>query len=384
MRVQTDFSDYQYETPALKNKYSNYSLGEENELYACKLLIVDDVEINILVLVEALRNYSNISVSLDSKLAIESLSYSLPDIILLDLFMPNISGFDVCNYIKSNTVTKNIPIIFITSERDPLSLNKAFELGAVDYIKKPFDTLEVNARLKTHLKLKIAEDRLKDQNAILEYKVAERTRKLEEKNIEITEIKRETVSRLCLAAELRDTDTGSHIKRIQAYSELIALKCGMSAEDAEQLGLASSMHDLGKIGIPDHILLKSGKLTPEEFEAMKLHTVIGAKALADGQSELLRVAHRVALHHHERWDGQGYPHGLSGENIPLEARIVGLVDVFDALLSKRPYKDPFPLDKVISIIQSESGKHFDPNIIEIFLSSLEEILKLKESFPYEQ
>jgi putative two-component system response regulator len=384
MRVQTDFSDYQYETPALKNKYSNYSLGEENELYACKILIVDDVEINILVLVEALRSYSNISVSLDSKLAIESLSYSLPDIILLDLFMPNISGFDVCNYIKSNQVTKNIPIIFITSERDPLSLNKAFELGAVDYIKKPFDTLEVNARLKTHLKLKIAEDRLKDQNAILEYKVAERTRKLEEKNIEITEIKRETVSRLCLAAELRDTDTGSHIKRIQAYSELIALKCGMSAEDAEQLGLASSMHDLGKIGIPDHILLKSGKLTPEEFEAMKLHTVIGAKALADGQSELLRVAHRVALHHHERWDGQGYPHGLSGENIPLEARIVGLVDVFDALLSKRPYKDPFPLDKVISIIQSESGKHFDPNIIEIFLSSLEEILKLKESFPYEQ
>ncbi len=384
MGIQTVSSDYKYEKPTLKNKYSNYSLGEENELYACKILIVDDVEINILVLVEALRNYSNISVSLDSKLAIESLSYSLPDIILLDLFMPNISGFDVCNYIKSNTVTKNIPIIFITSERDPLSLNKAFEIGAVDYIKKPFDTLEVNARLKTHLKLKIAEDRLKDQNAILEHKVAERTRKLEEKNIEITEVKRETVSRLCLAAELRDTDTGSHIKRIQAYSELIALKCGMSAEDAEQLGLASSMHDLGKIGIPDHILLKSGKLTPEEFEAMKLHTVIGAKALADGQSELLRVAHRVALHHHERWDGQGYPHGLSGENIPLEARIVGLVDVFDALLSKRPYKDPFPLDKVISIIQSESGKHFDPNIIEIFLSSLEEILKLKESFPYEQ
>ncbi len=384
MGIQTVSSDYKYEKPTLKNKYSNYSLGEENELYACKILIVDDVEINILVLVEALRNYSNISVSLDSKLAIESLSYSLPDIILLDLFMPNISGFDVCNYIKSNQVTKNIPIIFITSERDPLSLNKAFELGAVDYIKKPFDTLEVNARLKTHLKLKIAEDRLKDQNAILEHKVAERTRKLEEKNIEITEVKRETVSRLCLAAELRDTDTGSHIKRIQAYSELIALKCGMSAEDAEQLGLASSMHDLGKIGIPDHILLKSGKLTPEEFEAMKLHTVIGAKALADGQSELLRVAHRVALHHHERWDGQGYPHGLSGENIPLEARIVGLVDVFDALLSKRPYKDPFPLDKVISIIQSESGKHFDPNIIEIFLSSLEEILKLKESFPYEQ
>ena len=383
MQFQTILSDFKYAAPSLINKYSKYSAGEEKELYACKILIIDDVEINSLVLVEALKNYSNISVSLDSKLAIESLSHSLPDIILLDIFMPNINGFDVCNYIKNNPSTKNIPIIFITSARDPLSLNKAFELGAVDYIKKPFDTLEVNARLKTHLKLKIAEDRLKDQNAILEYKVAERTRKLEEKNIEITEVKRETVSRLCLATELRDTDTGSHIKRIQAYSELIALKCGMPAEDAEQLGLASSMHDLGKIGIPDHILLKPGKLTPEEFEVMKLHTVIGAKALADGQSDLLRVAHRVALHHHERWDGQGYPHGLSGENIPIEARIVGLVDVFDALLSKRPYKNPLPLDKVISIIQSESGKHFDPNIIEIFLSSLEEILKLKESFSYE-
>jgi putative two-component system response regulator len=383
MQVQTLPSDHKHEIIALKNKYHNYSLSEENELYKYKILIVDDVEINILVLVEALRNYSHISVSLDSKLAIESLSHSLPDIILLDLFMPNINGFDVCNYVKNNHVTKNIPIIFITSEKDPLSLNKAFELGAVDYITKPFDILEVNARLKTHLKLKIAENRLKDQNAILEYKVAERTKRLEEKNIELTEVKRETISRLCLAAELRDTDTGSHIKRIQAYSELIALKCGMSTENAEQLGLASSMHDLGKIGIPDHILLKSGKLTPEEFEAMKLHTVIGAKALADGQSDLLRVAYRVALYHHERWDGQGYPHGLSGENIPLEARIVGLVDVFDALLSKRPYKDPFPLDKVIEIIQSERGKHFDPNIIDFFLSHLDEILKLKESFSYE-
>lgn len=383
MKFQTFSSDHKYEISSLKNIYPNHFLSEENELYKCKILIVDDVEINILVLVEALKNYSHISVSLDSKLAIESLSHSLPDIILLDLFMPNISGFDVCHYVKNTPETKNIPIIFITFEKDPLSLNKAFELGAVDYITKPFNILEVNARLKTHLKLKIAENRLKDQNTILEYKVTERTKRLEEKNIELTEVKRETILRLCLAAELRDTDTGSHIKRIQAYSELIALKCGMSAENAEQLGLASSMHDLGKIGIPDHILLKSGKLTPEEFEAMKLHTVIGAKTLADGQSDLLRVAYRVALYHHERWDGQGYPHGLSGENIPLEARIVGLVDVFDALLSKRPYKDPFPLDKVIEIIQNEKGKHFDPNIIEIFLSSLEEILKLKEAFSYE-
>lgn len=364
------------------NQYNN-SVCADDEFYNCNILIVDDEEINILVLLEALRNYSKISVSLNSELAIKSLSHFIPDIILLDLFMPNMSGFDVCNYIKNNQETKDIPIIFITSEKDPTSLNKAFELGAVDYIKKPFDTNEVNARLKTHLKLRIAEMTLRNQNAILEIKVAERTKKLQEKNIEINAVNRETISRLCLAAELRDTDTGSHIKRIQAYSELIALKCGMSAEDSEQLGLASSMHDLGKIGIPDHILLKSGKLTPEEFETMKMHTVIGAKALAEGQSDLLRVAHAVALHHHERWDGQGYPHGLSGENIPLEARIVGLVDVFDALLSKRPYKEAFSLGKVISIITIEKEKHFDPTIVDIFFASLQEIIRIKESLPYE-
>ena len=262
-------------------------------------------------------------------------------------------------------------------------LSKAFELGAVDYIKKPFDPIEVNARVKTHLKLKIAERKLKGHNFNLEIKVAERTRKLQEKNLEIEAVKRETIFSLCLAAELRDTDTGNHINRIQAYTELIARKCGMSEEEAEQLGLASTMHDLGKIGIPDHILLKPGKLSPLEFELMKQHTTIGAKALANSDSELLKVAHTVALSHHERWDGNGYPFKLGGMNIPLEARIVGLVDVFDALISSRPYKKAFPVDKAISIITEEKGKHFDPKLVDIFMSSLDEILAIKDMFSYE-
>ena len=293
------------------------------------------------------------------------------------------SGFDICSYIKENPETSDIPIIFITSENDSVSLSKAFEIGAVDYIKKPFDPIEVNARLKTHLKLKIAEKKLKEQNSNLELKVAERTKRLEEKNVELQNVKRETIFRLCLAAELRDSDTGNHIKRIQAYTELIALKYGMSPEEAEQLALASSMHDLGKIGIPDHILLKPGKLSPDEFEIMKQHAVIGAKALADGDSDLLRVAHLVALSHHERWNGQGYPYGLFGTSIPIEARIVGLVDVFDALLSRRPYKQSFSVDEAVSIIISEKGKHFDPQLVEIFVSSLDEILVIKEMFSYE-
>ncbi|MBE1426045.1 putative two-component system response regulator [Desulfomicrobium macestii] len=355
----------------------------DEELDECRILIVDDFEINILVLIEALKSYSKISVSQDSKIAFDSLSYSLPDIVLLDLFMPDMNGFEICKYIKNNEQTSDIPIIFITSEHDPLSLSKAFELGAVDYIKKPFDTIEVNARLRTHLKLKIAERKLKEHNANLEIKVAERTKKLEEKNIELNEVKRETIFRLCLAAEMRDVDTGNHINRIQAYTEVIALKCGMSREEAEQLSLASSMHDLGKIGIPDHILLKPGKLTPEESEIMKQHTVIGARALADGKSDLLRVAHRVALSHHERWDGKGYPQGLRGVNIPIEARIVGLVDVFDALISRRAYKHAFTVDDAIMIILSEKGNHFDPKLVDIFIASLNEIMAIKDMFSYE-
>lgn len=355
----------------------------DEELGNSKILIVDDVEINILVLIESLRSYSKISVSIDSKIAFESLSYVTPDIILLDISMPDMTGFDLCKYIKNNDDTKDIPIIFITSEHDPLSLNRAFELGAVDYIKKPFDTIEVNARLKTHLKLRIAEQKLKEHNANLEIKVAERTRKLQEKNVELQDVKRETIFRLCLAAELRDSDTGNHIKRIQAYTEMIALKWGMSGEEAEQLGLASSMHDLGKIGIPDHILLKPGRLLPEEFEIMKQHTVIGAKTLAEGKSELLRAGHLVALSHHERWDGQGYPHGLQGHGIPIEARIVGLVDAFDAMLSRRPYKEPFSVEKAVSIIVGEKGRHFDPHLVDIFVSSLDEILTVKDMFSYE-
>lgn len=379
--MQYKYSIDEYSEFNMNSQVQNDQIDEE--LNDCRILIVDDYEINLLILIEALKSYSKISVSQDSKIAFDSLSYALPDIILLDISMPYMNGLDVCKYIKNSKYTNDIPVVFITSEHDPLTLNKAFELGAVDYIKKPFDIIEVNARIKTHLKLKIAERKLKEYNTSLEAKVAERTKKLEEKNIELNEVKRETIFRLCLAAELRDVDTGNHIKRIQAYTELIALKCGMSQEDAVQLGLASSMHDLGKIGISDHILLKPGKLTPEEFETMKQHTVIGARALADGKSDLLRVAHIVALSHHERWDGKGYPQGLRGANIPIEARIVGLVDVFDALLSRRSYKDSFSVDDAVSIIISEKGKHFDSKLVDVFIASLDEILVIKNLFSYE-
>jgi putative two-component system response regulator len=341
-----------------------------------KLLIIDDDRFNILILIEALTNYPKISVCMDSSIALESVFHCMPDLILLDIFMPHFDGFEVCRIIKSNPSTKDIPIIFITSDSDPLTLFKAFQFGAVDFVKKPFSMYEVQARVQTHLRLKIAEEYLKEQNAELESKVAHRTRRLQEKNLEIEHAQRETISRLSLAADMRDTDTGSHIRRIQAYSRLLAIKSGMSEDVADQLGLASSMHDLGKIGIPDHILLKPGKLTVDEFHVMKMHTIIGANALEGSHSALLRVAHAVALNHHERWDGTGYPKGLREKEIPFEARIVGLVDAFDAMTSRRPYKDPLSPEQALSIIQSERGRHFDPLLVDLFTSSFDEVLEI--------
>jgi putative two-component system response regulator len=343
------------------------------------ILIIDDDPFNILILLEALSEYRKISVSTDSAIAIESVAHCVPDLILLDVFMPRFNGFEVCKQIKDNPATKDIPIIFITSDSDPRTLFKAFQFGAIDFVRKPFSMFEVQARVQTHLRLKLAEENLKEQNAMLETRVEQRTRKLQEKNLEIASAQRETISRLSLAADMRDTDTGCHIRRIQAYSRLLGAKAGMAQEEADRLGLASSMHDLGKIGIPDHILLKPGKLTAEEFEIMKTHTVIGANALAGSHSALLRVAHAVALNHHERWDGTGYPQGLREEEIPLEARIVGLVDAFDAMTTKRPYKEAFSPEHALSIIQGERGRHFDPHLVDLFTSVFDDVLEIISS-----
>jgi len=359
---------------------SNFDLLSLSNNEKSTILIVDDVSINIDVLAFCLGDTYRISASQDSTIALQSLKYVKPNLILLDLFMPELNGFDFCKYVKADEDTQNIPIVFITSASEASSLSKAFSLGAVDYITKPIAPLEVQARIKTHLNLKAAEEALRNQNQILEHKVLIRTRKIQEKQEEIEEVQKEAILRLCLAAELRDKETGMHIRRIQEYSALLAKKCGLPDEQVGLLFLASAMHDLGKIGIPDSILLKPGKLTEDEWVIMKTHTLIGAQGLANSRFKLIQLAETVAYYHHERWDGKGYPCGLKGEDIPIEARIVSVVDSFDAMLSTRPYKKPMPLPEVLEIIRSASGQAYDPAIVAVFLENIEEFQAIGLTF----
>jgi putative two-component system response regulator len=239
---------------------------------------------------------------------------------------------------------------------------RGFELGAVDYITKPVSPPVVRARVKTHLNLY-------DQNKALEHLVLERTKALNQSRLEI-------IRRLGLAAEYKDNETGMHVIRMSYYCKVMAAAIGMSDEEAELILNASPMHDIGKIGIPDNILSKPGKLDAQERAIMEQHTQIGARIIGEHNTPLLDMARTVALTHHEKWDGTGYPRGIKGENIPLVGRIVAVADVFDALVSKRPYKKAWPAERAVAVIKEESGKHFDPEVVKVFLANLDEIIKL--------
>ena len=371
-RAGTDFSPTQTDAFRFESL-----LSEEGRK---TILIVDDVGTNIDVLAYCLGEDYRISAAQDSHVALDSLQEVKPNLILLDLFMPEIDGFEFCKTVKSDADNQDIPIVFITSASDAATLSKAFGLGAVDYIIKPISPLEVQARVRTHLMLKAAEEALRQQNQILEKKVQRRTAKIQEKQREIQEVQHEAILRLCLAAELRDKETGLHIRRIQEYSALLGRKCGLDEEHCGLLFLASAMHDLGKIGIPDSILLKPGKLTPEEWEIMKTHTQIGAQGLANSRFRLIQLAETIAHYHHERWDGSGYPCALKGEDIPIEARIVSVVDSFDAMLSVRPYKRAMPLEEVLDIIREGRGTHFDPGIVDVFMENIAEFKEVAAAF----
>lgn len=326
----------------------------------CKILVVDDIKTNLDVLIQTLGDEYVLAVAMDGKKAINYAVNNFPDLILLDIMMPEMDGFEVCQKLKENPTTRGIPVIFITAVNASPEKTKGFTLGAVDYITKPFDTLEVKARVKTHLNLKLHQEALKNHNIILEEKVKERTKELVETKIEILE-------RLGLAAEHRDLETGQHIKRMSEYCRLLGKSMGLARVDYNNIALASTMHDLGKIGIPDSILSKQGKLTEEEMETMKTHPEIGAKILSGSKSTLLKVAETICLTHHERWNGTGYPKGLKEEEIPLAGRIACICDVFDALISERPYKTAWPMEKALEEIQSESGTYFDPRLVTLFV-----------------
>lgn len=348
----------------------------------CTILVVDDTEENIDILVDALGDDYELIVATDGTSALELMKSEKPDLILLDIMMPGLSGYEVCYRLKKDPKTEDIPIIFLTAISDIQSKTKAFEAGAVDYIIKPFDVSEVKARVQTHLSLQLAKMELSSQNDVLEEKVSERTN-------ELFLTQETTIEAMAFISEYRDPETGGHIKRTKNYVRSLAEKMQrlpkyqdqLSDEMISQLYNSAPLHDIGKVGIRDEILLKQGKLTKEEFDEMKTHAMIGFSALKLaslrlGNNSFLKYAMELARHHHERWDGTGYPDGLSGEGIPLSARIMAVADVYDALISARTYKPAFPHEKSISIIKEERGTHLDPTIVDIFLADSEEFRKI--------
>lgn len=325
-----------------------------------KILVVDDALDNHLILKTILENHYDLIYAERCKQALSLARFEKPDLILLDVIMPGMDGFETCRKLKADYLTRAIPVIFVTSLGEVKDEALGFEVGGVDYITKPVNPSLVRARVKTHLALY-------DQNRELKRMVEEATKEIKETQVVVIE-------RLGRAAEYRDNETGKHVIRMSLYSRILAIALGMSPEDAETLKLAAPMHDIGKIRIPDNILKRKGGLDHDEMEMMRAHARFGAEIIGTHHSELLKMARTVAMSHHEKWDGTGYPDGLSGEDIPLVSRIVAIADVFDALTSKRPYKEAWPIERAIDYIESRAGAHFDPTITPLLRTELDKIM----------
>jgi putative two-component system response regulator len=330
-----------------------------------RILIVDDQEANTRLLEGILRwaGYTMVTSTTDSREVLSIFTSFRPDLLLLDLMMPHKSGFEVMEHLKPLILTADyLPILVLTADATPEVKRQALAAGAMDFLTKPFDTAEVLLRINNLLKTRMLHLQLCEQNHILDDKVRERTLRLEESQLEILE-------RLAAAAEYRDDATGKHTKRVGQISGMIAYVLQLPAAEVELIRQAAPLHDVGKIGIPDSILLKPGKLTCDEFDMMKTHTTIGARMLANGRSALIQMAECIALSHHERWDGTGYPGRIKGEEIPLVGRIVTLADVFDALTHERPYKAAWPVHEALAEIERQSGQQFDPHVTAAFLAN---------------
>jgi len=342
------------------------------DLSECTVLVVDDAEANVDILVDILGNDYDVAVATDGPSALEFAFAALPDLILLDIMMPGMDGFEVCRQLKATETTKDIPIVFVTALGDPRSEIHGLELGGVDFLSKPLTPAIVKARVHNHLELKQARAALHDQNKRLENEVHRRTR-------ELVLTQDVTIESLATLAEYRDPETGGHLQRTKNYLRLLAEHLAdhprfheiLTPSYIALLCKSAPLHDIGKVGIPDDILLKPGRLTPQEFEIIKLHPVYGYEALRRASERLgfnsfLEVAQDIVYTHHEKWDGSGYPKGLRGKDIPLAGRLMALADVYDALISKRVYKDPLPHDQAVAVIESESGAHFDPDLVAAF------------------
>lgn len=352
-----------------------------------KILIVDDMPENAMVLRSFLAPMGyHIDAVTRGEDALEMVEHNPPDVILLDIMMPGMNGFEVCRRLKQDPETQHIPVVIITGMSDKETNIEAVKSGADDFLIKPFDRILLEARIKTSSKTKLLHDRLIEYKRELEHKVVERTE-------QVVLTQQVTVFALAKLAESRDNETGDHLERMRSYArvlceEMVHLPKYRATYDTsfvEDIYKSTPLHDIGKVGIPDRILLKPGKLTEEEFEIMKHHAKIGGDTLkaADieaGRDSFLTTGRDIAYYHHEKWDGSGYPFKLSGEDIPLSARIAALADVYDALSSRRPYKEPFSHEKSKAIILEGRGAHFDPDVVDAFLAREDRFISIREHF----
>lgn len=339
------------------------------DLLNSSILVVDDNQTNIDVIEATLESagYLHITPVTQPLDLMQLLTQKSFDLVLLDINMPIMDGFAVLTLLQQTLESQTLPpVIMLTAQADENSRVQALEGGASDYITKPFNRIELLKRVSIHLENHHTKYLLSLENKRLDEKVRERSAQLEKSKLEM-------IYRLGRAAEYRDNETGNHVKRVSLIAELIAQQMAQSVEYCHLIQVASPMHDIGKIGVSDTILLKPGKLTDEEFRLMQDHVQIGAEILENGDSPLLEMAYEIALTHHEKYNGKGYPNGLKGDNIPLSGRIVAVADVFDALTSARPYKEAWPIEKAVHLIEREAGEHFDPKVVDAFLAKLPEI-----------
>ncbi|TWI66165.1 putative two-component system response regulator [Pseudoduganella lurida] len=318
------------------------------------ILAVDDEASNLQLLRQILQDHYRLLFAKDAARALELARQERPNLVLMDVMMPGMTGHEACAILKSDPRTASIPVIFVTALTDTDDELRGFDAGGVDYITKPVSPPIVRARVRTHLSLVRMEE-------------------LKESRLEI-------VQRLGLAAEYKDNETGMHVIRMSHYSRLLGIAAGMSEAQADDLLHAAPMHDVGKIGIPDRILQKPGPLDPDEWTIMKSHATIGADIIGDHPHGMLALARNIALSHHEKWDGSGYPNGLAGEDIPIEGRICAIADVFDALTSERPYKKAWPVQEAVDLLVKQRGVQFDPRLVDLFVAQLPAICAIKEKW----
>ncbi|MFA7240212.1 MAG: two-component system response regulator [Sulfuricellaceae bacterium] len=349
------------------------------------VLVVDDTPANLSLLASLLKDQYRIKVANNGAKALDLAAAAPPDLVLLDIMMPEMDGYEVCRRLKAAEATQHVPVIFLTAKTEIEDEELGFSVGAVDFIHKPISPPIVLARVRTQLQVKAWHDFLQDQNAWLKKEVERRLS-------EVNRLQESSIMVMVSLAEFRDECTGNHIRRTQEYVRVLAEQLAGAPKYAAQLTVphieliakSAPLHDIGKIAIPDNILLKPGKLTPEEFEIMKTHAQRGYEMLRTAgnhmgeRGDFLEMAMEIARCHHEKWDGSGYPNRLAGESIPLSARLMAVADVFDALLTVRPYKTAMTREQAVTIIQQGNGAHFDPQVVEAFMATQDELQRIAE------